>query len=105
MLQVLAGHSAEVTSLHLCQTGRYILSSSTDGTCHLWDLHSQVVDLPVPHRGGIRVCPPPPAELPVCLRCSLSASHGAVCSHRITSRTRVIALRAGTAGADVRDPA
>lgn len=49
--------------------------------------------------------PPPPAELPVCLRCSLSASHGAVCSHRITSRTRVIALRAGTAGADVRDPA
>nr|CAG9012588.1 UM033_0004.1 [Ulva compressa] len=53
-IQVLAGHSAEVTALHLCHTGRYILSSSTDGTCHLWDLHSQVVDLPVPHRGGIR---------------------------------------------------
>lgn len=56
-VQVLAGHSAEVTALHLCHTGRYILSSSTDATCHLWDLHSQVVDLPVPHRGGIRVCP------------------------------------------------
>ena len=37
-LKVFKGHSNVITSVKLTQDGKYVLSSSRDGTLRLWDL-------------------------------------------------------------------
>lgn len=57
-LRLLSGHCEEVMSLDVSAKGRFILTSSSDGTCRVWDLHSHIIEPPVPHLGGVRVrCP------------------------------------------------
>jgi WD40 repeat protein len=57
LLQVLAGHSAAVRCVHVSASGLSLLTCSEDATARLWDLRSRVVEMPMPHRGGINVRP------------------------------------------------
>jgi WD40 repeat protein len=55
-LRLLSGHYGEVHSLDVSAKGRFLLTAGADGTCRLWDLHSHIVEPPVPHAGGVQVC-------------------------------------------------
>ena len=58
-LRLLSGHCEEVLSLDVSAKGRFLLTSSADGTCRVWDLHSNVIEPPVPHLGGVQARPSP----------------------------------------------
>ena len=54
-LRLLSGHHGEVTCLDVSAKGRFVLTGSADGSARLWDLHSHVIEPPVPHHGGVQV--------------------------------------------------
>lgn len=55
-LQVLTGHSEDVTCVVLTSRGRFAVTGSLDGTAQVWDMQAQDVSNTDVHDGKVRLC-------------------------------------------------
>jgi WD40 repeat protein len=54
-LQVLTGHSEDVTCVVLTSRGRFAVTGSLDGTAQVWDMQAQDVSATDVHSGKVRL--------------------------------------------------
>lgn len=56
LLQVLQGHSDDVTCVVLTSRARFVVSGSVDGTAQVWDLAADDVKSVDVHDGKVGLC-------------------------------------------------